>query len=64
MNVKIRELAEHCTEMVGGTFEVFDKEKFAELLIQECAKVAFRAAPSDESGCDISSAIEDHFGLE
>lgn len=40
MNQRIQELAEQCTEMVTGIDEVefFDKEKFAELIIQEYAQ--------------------------
>ena len=43
MNERIRQLAEQATSTQGPTpynpltFEVFDKEKFAELLVRECA---------------------------
>jgi len=37
--------------------------KFVELIVQECAGVAFSHAPSDESACEISKAIEEHFGV-
>jgi hypothetical protein len=43
MNERIRQLAEQATSIQGPTpynpltFEVFDKEKFAELLVRECA---------------------------
>ena len=43
MNERIRELAEQATSHMPGrppydglTFDVFDKEKFAELIIKEC----------------------------
>ncbi len=39
MNEQIKELAEQCTENVddgGYGYDVFDKEKFAELIIREC----------------------------
>ena len=44
MNERIKELIEECTdrhfsECVGG-FETFDKEKFAELIVRECAERA------------------------
>jgi hypothetical protein len=39
-------------------------EKFAKLIIEECAQVAFAKAPSDESACEISQAINEHFGVE
>ena len=39
MNERIRELAEQATDKwVGGEF--FDREKFAELIVRECAAVA------------------------
>ena len=39
MNERIKELAEQATDKwVGGEF--FDREKFAELIIQECADIA------------------------
>lgn len=49
MNERIRELAEQSTsivEMVGpqgytSSYANFDKEKFAELIVKECAQVAF-----------------------
>jgi len=43
MNERIRQLAEQATSIQGPTpynpltFEVFDKEKFAQLLVRECA---------------------------
>jgi hypothetical protein len=43
MNERIRQLAEQATSTQGPTpynpltFEVFDREKFAELLVRECA---------------------------
>lgn len=48
MNKRFEELAEHATRVdvtvdrFGGTeyTSVFDKEKFAELIVQECATVA------------------------
>jgi hypothetical protein len=50
MNERIQELAEQATDVieivnpdtgVTHTREFFDKEKFAELIVQECAQVAF-----------------------
>jgi hypothetical protein len=39
MNERIKQLAEQCTDYVygeGGSYEMFDKEKFAELIVKEC----------------------------
>ena len=71
MNEKIKELAEQSNAFIikpehasiGGVPEVsFDKykdlEKFAELIIRECSKVAM-----DNLDCP-ASAIETHFGVE
>ena len=44
MNERIKELAEQCTEVLwrDGPYEreEFNKEKFAELIVRECALVA------------------------
>jgi hypothetical protein len=79
MNERIRELAEQATSHMPGrppydslTFDLFDKEKFAELIVMECARIAF-----DESthagrmnkpgnclfGTNIGRRIEKHFGV-
>ena len=43
MNERIKELAEQCRTKYhngyGGFIEQFDEEKFAELIVKECAKV-------------------------
>jgi hypothetical protein len=65
MNERIRQLAEQATSIQGPTpynpltFEVFDKEKFAELIVRECAEVAYKR--SVHSG---PSDIFKHFGVE
>lgn len=43
MNAKIKLLADQCTENVddgGYGYDVFDKEKFAELIVRECMEHA------------------------
>jgi len=59
MNERIKELAEQCTSWSEGSTwtsrEVFDKEKFAELIIRECIEVANIAS---------SDLIKEHFGVE
>jgi hypothetical protein len=60
MNERIRELIEQCTDRhfnEGGGFETFDKEKFAELIVRECADYAF----SDEQ--DHRTMLK-HFGVK
>jgi hypothetical protein len=62
MNERIRALM---FEAGYAAPELADRaQKLAELLIKECASVAFKHAPSDESACEISAKIEEHFGVE
>jgi hypothetical protein len=79
MNEKIRELAEQAdlriVEHGGKRWEYyshhdtirgnisFDLEKFAELIVKECALVAWKHTP-DEVDQDISGKIKEHFGVE
>jgi hypothetical protein len=69
MNERIRKLAEQAGATVNersgwtdyGTIDL-DVEKFAELIVQECAKIADIA---DESKCEwIGGNILIHFGVE
>jgi hypothetical protein len=66
MNERIQKLIEQATSTQGPTpynpltFEVFDKEKFAELIVRECSRVA-KLEVRTNSVCD---AIEKHFGVE
>jgi hypothetical protein len=67
MNERIKELLEECTdrhfsECIGG-FETFDKEKFAELIVRECVKVAMRSVSNDEPK-EAWYLIQEHFGVE
>lgn len=60
MNKRIKELAERAeTKEIGYYF--FDREKFAELIIKECSKIADLA---DENKCEwIGGNILTHFGI-
>lgn len=63
MNERIKELAEQATriEEPDGLFprEVFDQEKFAELIVRECHKVVFQY-----TGPKSALNILEHFGVE
>ena len=66
MNERINLLAEQAgykdLPTVRLAFQGFDKQKFAELIVQECAKIADIA---DESKCEwIGGNILIHFGVE
>ena len=67
MHDKIRELAELCTDYVygeGGSYEMFDKEKFAELIISDCTRVLFNESErlfglySEEDNMDLGDHYE------
>ena len=75
MNERIKQFAEQATSykevLVEGKhdIEVFDKEKFAELIVRECLKVAspnYMSTPED-SVYYVEQAIDriaEHFGVE
>jgi hypothetical protein len=64
MNERIRELAEQATTYIEPTANsgegwIFNKEKFAELIVKECGAVALNI------GCgDIEDELLKHFGVE
>jgi hypothetical protein len=68
MNERIKQLAEQAGWGKGETHDdciqcsPFDKEKFAELIVRECAKIADIA---DENKCEwIGGNVLTHFGVE
>ena len=72
MNERIKELIQQCEHTtqhsyaVGdGIFEVhhFDKEKFAELIIRECAQVAADFVPG-YGLVPFSKRFNEHYGVE
>ena len=72
MNKRIRELAEQATKIIEPNdpdfmHEIFDKEKFAELIVFECMEQVFYTIEDQEQD-NISGSIRDrikeHFGVE
>jgi hypothetical protein len=68
MNERIRELMAQATKVVEPNdpdyrHELFDKEKFAELIILECAKVAFNDWCDGTNEGSSQMAILKHFGV-
>jgi len=59
MNERIRELESQCWEPRQYGPAWFDSEKFAELIIRECALVAFKKA-----GPKTALDVLEHFGVE
>ena len=72
MNERIQELAEQATtivDMVGpqgytSSYANFDKEKFAELIVQECLMKAIGAKIRGESIDTLIQNIKEDFGVE
>ena len=66
MNERIRLLAEQATTYhnggLGTEIELFDKEKFAELIVRECASVCENS--NYEFGTIFTKMIKEHFGVE
>ncbi len=66
MNERIRELIDQCTSYSDGSTwtsrEEFDKEKFAELIVQECAEISENYAGGSMPVL-IACAIKEHFGV-
>ena len=73
MNERINELAEQATTIEYGAdrgfFLLLDKEKFAELIVQECAGICHKMAEDSDSyvvhdGDTCAEQIKKHFGVE
>jgi hypothetical protein len=72
MNERIQELAEQATKYfpkteTSGEYWTFDKEKFAELIVQECAKIGeLKEQGFGDYDPDVSVGwyMRKHFGVE
>ena len=80
MNERILELIQQATRIVDGgpdmfsmPREIFDKEKFAELIVRECALTLYKSAVNDKQAGFAHEAkimelagdmIKQHFGVE
>jgi hypothetical protein len=68
MNQRIRELAEQCRieeySQHGDLIEFgFDEEKFAELIVRECARV-YWSIDDGELHTEYVRALKKHFGIK
>jgi hypothetical protein len=68
MNERIRQLAEQATEYAneqnelhGVGYVITFKEKFAELIVRECADIGERYA---DGNYEVRNQILEHFGVE
>ena len=74
MNERIKELIKQATTIEehkwGVSYDNFDKEKFAELIVRECVRVVegghflHDQAPTALFAKECSGAIKKHFGVE
>ena len=67
MNERIRELAEQATTYhhggLGTEIELFDKKKFAELIVQECMKMNRDILCEDDPDY-LDTVYKEHFGVK
>jgi hypothetical protein len=66
MNERIKELAEHCTSYNNSDGWLFDKEKFAELVVKECSELTLDYKNDEHYAgwIDYRELIKQHFGIE
>ena len=69
MNERIKELAEQANPdfakfYIVGPWHTEDIEKFAELIVRECASIAGKAEYSDTWFEPVEDTIKKHFGVE
>lgn len=69
MNLRIKQLAEQATTVIeateySGEGWIFNKEKFAELIVRECAKIIETQDVDPSFKNRMSWAIKKHFGVE
>ena len=72
MNERIKQLIEQATKRYpatesSGEFSTFDKEKFAELIVEECVRYFNEDYQRDFDTLwreDLSRSIRQHFGVE
>lgn len=66
MNERIRQLAEQAGWMMGDEVEGFNirLDKFAELIVRECAGVVQNAVDHREPANTYVDKIKQHFGVE
>ena len=64
MNQQIKTLIEQATTEESDGFKYFDKEKFAELIVRECAKVNNQFLGHRIGEIDLDLVYKEHFGVE
>ena len=72
MNERIRELAEEARLLTGWTVGEVEYQKFAELIVKECADLCLKYAKHEgpfntmefRKGQHFNSIIKEHFGVK
>ena len=69
MNERLKELALQATTYIEPTSNsgegwIFDKEKFAELIVRECSKVNDQFIGRRIGEIDLDLVYKEHFGVE
>lgn len=69
MNERIAKLIEECTDRhfsEGGGFETFDKEKFAQLIVRECATLCINEGRAHDQwfGSHCAITLKEHFRVD
>jgi hypothetical protein len=64
MNERIKQLAFKANKDLDGNVPIGFAEKFAELIVRECASIAGKAEYSDTWLEPVEDAIKKHFGVE
>ena len=65
MNGRIRELAVEARLLTGWSVGEVEYQKFAELIVRECSRMADRWVDNDDNGKNYpSEMIKKHFGVE
>lgn len=65
MNERIRDIAKQCRytyESDRGVYQEFDEQKFAELIVRECAELMY--GRDEDGNCKDGDVIKKHFGVE
>jgi hypothetical protein len=67
--MRIKELAEQATTYIeptstSGEGWIFDKEKFAELIVQECVQICEQGTATQATSSGAASMIKQHFGVK
>ena len=66
MNKRIQELIKQATILDDNDLfvrEVFDREKFAELIIKEATDIVYDLL-DDNTGAEVVVRVKEHFGVE